>query len=337
MNGRLVEQSYYDMSFLEENRYFDAYRAKGYAIRTYQSDSTGLSPPGDPSVTAQTYKVDDLKVLHSFPTRWTERFSMLFHASLRPKELFRGVVSRVGPLKTSLLEYRSGPVSLSEVWPDRLLEDYRRATENTLFVAHLLIPHFPFVYRSDGSLINVFEWDNQGRVVYYEGEESAYWEKWRAYGEQLQWLATQLDSFLKDLSDHPGYDSTTVIIHGDHGPRLRLLNASDSERFKQLFLGRASLSLYEYEGKRPDPQELLNRFATLFAIKRPGAMTPSVSPVEGSVVYLLQQETGIFAEFMDTDAINSVYQFNPDGSPRAISIRDAWRDLDRDPLQISGE
>ena len=66
-------------------------------------------------------------------------------------------------------------------------------------------------------------------------------------------------------------------------------------------------------------------------------MTPSVSPVEGSVIYLLQQETGIFPEFMDTDAVNSVYQFNPDGTPRAISIRDAWRDLDRDPLQISGE
>ncbi len=41
--GRLVERSYYERSydgirFLEENRYFDAYRAKDYAIRTYQSE-----------------------------------------------------------------------------------------------------------------------------------------------------------------------------------------------------------------------------------------------------------------------------------------------------------
>ena len=60
------------------------------------------------------------------------------------------------------------------------------------------------------------------------------------------------------------------------------------------------------------------------------AITRSVSPVEGSVVYFASAGTGIFAEFifpefMDTDAINSIYNFNPDRSPRGISILDAWR------------
>ena len=58
------------------------------------------------------------------------------------------------------------------------------------------------------------------------------------------------------------------------------------------------------------------------------AITRSASPVERSLVCLRQQETGIFAEFIfaefvDTDAINSIYNFNPDRSPRGISIHDA--------------
>jgi arylsulfatase A-like enzyme len=147
------------------------------------------------------------------------------------------------------------------------------------------------------------------------------------YGEQVQFLAGQIDKFLEGLKETGLYDTTTIIIHGDHGSRLRLLKSSSEqlERLKKETVGFSWLNRYDYEEGEPEFRDLLNRFATLLAIKLPGSHSSQIVTEPGSALYFLERALGQWSASKRYDAVNSVYLFNVDGSPRGIPMADLWR------------
>jgi hypothetical protein len=206
-----------------------------------------------------------------------------------------------------------------------------------LFFVHLLIPHRPYIYRADGSTRDLREVGSQRGLWAFDTKE--YDSLYREYGEQLQFLAGQLDAFLNGLKQTGLYDSTTVIIHGDHGSRIRLLDAKHGEHFERLrreTAGFNPLSRYDYVGD-PDPADLLNRFGTLLAIKPPASASPEVVMEAGSVLYFLQQFFGSWGESKDPDALNAAYLFNADGSPHPIPMVHALRESMHKNLSHRGE
>jgi len=111
-----------------------------------------------------------------------------------------------------------------------------------------------------------------------------------------------------------------VIIHGDHGSRLRLLRAEDQAlRLKLESTPGACpmVSRYDYT-REPDARDLLNRFSTLLAIKPAGATKPEIVNERGSVLFFLLRAFHYGPQTNSVDDMNAAYLFDPDGSPRAI-------------------
>jgi hypothetical protein len=277
-------------------------------------------------VQADTYKIADISKLHDLPTSWRTRFGTIAGVYLRSDQFLLELFERFLPEDYLPDMFMVSPLSLAGIWPDRVLEDYRTASENTLFFVHLLLPHYPYVYRSDGSVTDSSRWNAQEKRLYYEDESTEFWRMYESYGQQLEWVATQLEGFLAGLRDAGGYSRTTVILHGDHGSRLRLLRTS--EREPRLDDGVDEHDDYDYQRGGPDSRDLLNRFATLFAIKHPGAVEPNTISEKGSVLYFLQKETRIFDDVPDYNALNSFYLANKDRSMERIPMLHAWRNPD---------
>jgi hypothetical protein len=134
----------------------------------------------------------------------------------------------------------------------------------------------------------------------------------------VRFLTRQIGELVAGLKKMGLYDAATVIIHGDHGSRLRLLRSADQQVRDKVRNAPGScpiMSRYDYAGE-PDSRDLLNRFSVLLAIKRPASKAPVVIAEPGSVVFFLQRA---FSPGSETrDGVNSVYLFDPDGSPRRI-------------------
>jgi hypothetical protein len=331
LNGRILKRNGEFLRddelrpFLRQNRYFDAYLRKKYAVRVYQSDYIVFSSPEYPSVRGRTYRINSLKALHSVGLRWPARMRQLFVIYLQSDHFWRGVWERALPPRLHPERLRVGPLALQDIWPDQVLHDYRSATQSTLFFIHLLTPHFPYVYRSDGSSRDHNDWNSHQYLEFTDDQTDEYRRRYRLYGEQAKFAASQVGAFLEELKATGLYDSTTVIIHGDHGSRLRLLKSSERQQRRKLRYSPGPCppdDRYDYVGE-PDHRDVLNRFATLLAIKPQGADSPRVVTEPGSVLYFLQREFKFGVKPEPSEDLNSVYLFNADGSPRAIKTMSA--------------
>jgi hypothetical protein len=343
LNGRLLNRTEEYLPdgesaarpFLRKNQYFETFLARNYKVRTYQSDFLRFDAPEYASVRSYTYNANSLKAFRAIPGPWSLRLRQLFAIYVQSDQLWWMISTRLLPSSLQLERIDVGPLAAQDVWPQRLLQDVRAADQNTLFLVHLLIPHRPYVYRADGSVRDLEDVISQtGHWVYDTNE---YRELYRRYGEQVEFLAREIKVFLDDLKQTGLYDSTTIIIHGDHGSRIRLLHPGYAEqlgRFRQEKSAINPLSRYDYLGE-PDASDLLDRFGTLLAIKPKGSQSAEVLNEPGSVLYFLEQSFGSWGGPNNPEALNSSYLFNADGSPHAIPMANILRDHDDRQLRTS--
>lgn len=96
-----------------------------------------------------------------------------------------------------------------------------------LVYAHILVPHPPFVFSSDGQLLVSHANDNfsytDGKKHrhdhLYEGGWQNHYKK--GYATQVSYANRELLSFIETLHKTPGERPRVVIIQGDHGSRLK--------------------------------------------------------------------------------------------------------------------
>ncbi len=117
------------------------------------------------------------------------------------------LVSAESPL---LAHERYDKAAYSEHWKElthhlvRALLDALALPEKNLFlVAHLPIPHAPFVFNADGSYRGPFQ-----------GERMAYDEE--GYARHLQYLDRVLGQFIDTLKECGTYDDAALIVTSDH-------------------------------------------------------------------------------------------------------------------------
>lgn len=298
---------------LHENSYFDGYVAKGYAIRVYQSDYLIYSAPKYSAV-ARNYKANSLKALHASGLEWPARARQILAIFFASDSFWSETWSRVAPAPFHIKPLRVGPLAHTGVWPDAILSDVRNARKKSLFFVHLLVPHYPYVYKADGSLRKPSEWDD--RLVFHRGELADYKSHYESYGEQVRFLTRQLASFLDELRALGLYDSSTIVIHGDHGSRLRLVNTPQD----------VQEALEENRIPR-DIGNLISLYSTLLAVKLPGAAAPEVINTKRSVLSFLRQDLNWPARqtsgAMEPD-IDAVYVYDRAGKQTAIPLPELW-------------
>jgi len=311
--------------YLRRNQEFSRHIQNGDAVRVYQSDY--ILYDTFPQVVARTYQLRSLRPLHQLPMSWLDRLGQIGIVYLQSDRSWWGILDRVfrsKPLPEALMV---GPLSAQEVWPNRILADCRAANRNTLFFAHLMLPHYPVLYRPDGSVRNLEEWRHQGdKLDFYEGDAAEYRQRYEFYGEQVQFVARELETFFDGLRASGLYDSTTIIIHGDHGSRLRLLKEQDRKERERLRVRTdycPAVSRYDYV-RDPELRDLLNRYSTLLVVKPAGASVPETVTEKGSVLYFLRRASGAAIDPTEYKALNSVYLFNANGLPQAIPMLKFW-------------
>jgi len=299
---------------LRDNKLLRSYRDRGYRIEVVQHRAINHVPAGLRADELHEYW-DELGVLDRAPGPWFTRFRWLV-GNYQQSDLVLSKARAFFPFRFA--PHTTGPLSASAVWPRRLAEEIVEERRNTFFLAHLIAPHFPYLYRKNGTVRDLREWS--GDRVDQRSNAEMYRDRYWRYCEQAQFLSRQLDALLDALRGAGVFDSTLIVVHGDHGSRIRrvLKGAGDAARPTG-----SDPERFDYSGP-PSVRDMLDRFSALLAVKRPSAREASADGRQGSMLRFLSEELPI-GEGPLPAAVDSVYLFDGAGKPSEIRILDYWR------------
>lgn len=207
-----------------------------------------------------------LRALARLPGSWTDRFRLLV-----------GHYQALDPITAKckgFFPFRFGlrmvfPLWTEPVWPDRLMEEIASAHEPTYFFAHILSPHGPYVYRPDGALRPLHEW--AADQDYRRLNRTEYADRYDRYAGQILHLQNQVRRLFGELERRGLLERMTVIVHGDHGSRIRMRRP---ETVRLAEDGPQGVDRFDFE-VAPPRREVLDRFSILFAVRRPGLQAGS--------------------------------------------------------------
>lgn len=248
---------------MTRNRYLKRFADAGYRINVYQSDYFDYCATGSVAIAdCVTYKPNALNSdeLSALPTgerirlvldMYYASFALVKLAKLGLMGLDRWLESRgLPPAPLDLWHGRAGPIAVAPVI-DRLEAELSHPTQGNVFFAHLLIPHYPYVYKSDCTIRSpISTWMLRHPPGATNTPESRR-RRYKSYFAQIRCTQRKLDRLFDAMKRAGTYDSATIVIHGDHGARISLTDPSA----KNL----PSMTRDDF----------LDGFSTLFAVKAP--------------------------------------------------------------------
>ena len=127
---------------------------------------------------------------------------------------------------------------------DRIIAGLDKLDYGEVRVAHLLVPHDPYMLDAQCRVLPTSQWfDGHGPGTVLDRE--------RAYGEQVRCLTSRIDKLVQALQRTEAGRDAIVIIHGDHGARINVEDPSAN-------------------GPAMTDRDVLTAYSTMFAIKVPG-------------------------------------------------------------------
>jgi hypothetical protein len=217
------------------------------------------------------------------------RFDAIHSAvrSIQPQFTLQGVPLLSWATDTSWVPNSSPFTSLNTmeimegVWDEVVMVPH-----GNVFLAHLLLPHFPYLYKEDclthrstedwitGTNVDGFRSLGDGQDIGQLREE-----QYSLYFQQLRCLYTNLDKLFLRMKQAGVFDDSIIIIHGDHGSR--------NFRYEPTVENVDLLTDDDYK----------DAFSILYAVKipgKPGGYDRSVLPLE----QLLAQSLQVPQEFL---------------------------------------
>lgn len=189
---------------LYDNTWFDRLKAQGYAIRVTQTawlDMCGDSDAVDVCDTHPLYSINAV-----------QRTMLPTMARLRVL---------LGKLKLGGVDALPAPMASMEAF-DRFEDAIVRQPRGVAHIAHLILPHYGYLYRSDCSLADPTEWRNQpgagktAATISADERTQAY----RLYLPQVVCAQRKVAHLFEQLRKQGVFDQATIIVHGDHGSRI---------------------------------------------------------------------------------------------------------------------
>ncbi len=303
---------------IRANRLFEEFTSKGYRVSAWQHGAMKICTAQAGPVRCREY-TEKIRWLHRAPGDWMLRFRWLV-GSYQSGDPWLVRVKGFFPFRFGIK--LTGPLALEGLWPDGLAAEVLKAPQKTLFAAHLLTPHSPYLYCRDGAIRPMKEWarDRADRRV----SEQDYRELYCRYCEQTEFAAVQLDRLLSRLQAAGLLGGMTVVIHGDHGPRIlrRLPNTIETKpegEDEGIWPGRL-----DYTGE-PDSRDLVDKFSTLLAVKHAGAAASYVCNEKHSVLTFLAREMFHREPPDGVTRADQVYLSDERQAFHAIDIQRYWR------------
>ncbi len=255
---------------LRRNAWFERMAAKGYAIRVYDNSWLGYCAEDNPRIeSCDLFPANSVVYLQSLDIPDLDKAKVLLSAFME-----------VSPMTESLRDivkvplYRLGALATSEVL-ERIAEAVASGGPGRLIFAHLLSPHYSYVYGAEcGLKADIDTWSN--RALPFRRQDEAInttgsrIERYQAYFAQVRCMKRQLQGLFDSLRAAGRYDEATIIIHGDHGSRISIWNPEVAV------------------GERLSDRDIIDNYATLYAIKRPG-LAPAYDPTARSIQALFAE------------------------------------------------
>lgn len=120
------------------------------------------------------------------------------------------IASRLTPL-TSMVAF------------DHLIKvDLQNMRRGQYLFAHLLTPHFPYVFSEECNLRPLHEWRNKTVLPGQRDTLETRAERYRLYAEQLACTRKQIDRLLIAIESNSELTDAVLIINGDHGSRIAI-------------------------------------------------------------------------------------------------------------------
>lgn len=204
--------------------WLDRLARRGYAIRAYQSDYVDFCSLATVA-SCTTYSASTLAASLDYPIPVAQRaqlvlwkFAALSATTMRVLNGADRIYGRVmpagseGPAK--LFEPQDLTTGLASMLAlDRLAADLRRARPGEMYFAHLLLPHYPYLFGADCTVLPVSQWRRRGSAVPMA-------ERRRRYNDQARCTLARVTGAIDGLAAAMPDRRFAAIIQGDHGSRL---------------------------------------------------------------------------------------------------------------------
>jgi hypothetical protein len=277
---------------LKQAAYFQMLQQRGYRLHVYQSKYMDLCHADGVQVQeCLTYPVTSLSLLQGLTLKTTEKAGAIANAIITQsnilrvahkvyERLIRGTLLRAG---WQLPAWRwqaplFGSLPIPRVF-DRLGDDVLRHPRGHAFFAHLLMPHYPYIFDSRCELRpRTSDWltnriASTDVLVYNTVDSRA--RKYDRYADQVRCVLTLIDALLDDLESRGLLDDAIIVINGDHGSRIPV---------------HFPTGLTLASGVLTDT-DLRDSFSALYAIHAPG-VSPGYDPGPMTLVELLNHHLG---------------------------------------------
>lgn len=266
---------------LRESAYLRHLVSLGYRLKVYQSDFLDLCRvPGIAYSSCTTYSGHRIGVLYHTPISPFQRARFITNSFLAGSHYLRrlkAVYQRFGQFPLGWWrtgDSRVAPISVVPVF-DRLQADLREAQQGTAYVAHLLLPHAPYLFDSNCKpRENIDEW--LGQLPANPASERA--KRYRYYFSQMRCTERLVDRLFEAMKAAGVWNDAIIIVHGDHGSRIVKHNPVPENA--------AALTLTDFR----------DAFSALFALRAPGIAAEEVAGLR-PLQALLSEALGIEKTF----------------------------------------
>lgn len=303
---------------LEEAAYFQMLQERGYRLHVYQSSFMDLChADGVQLQQCTTYPVKSLGMLQGLAVPSVQKARTIATAIVTQSNALR-VVNTIYERKIRAALLRAGvqlpgwhwqgplfaPLRVPDVF-EQLSADIVRHPRGHAFFAHLLLPHYPYLFDRRCELRpSMSDWLTNRiaateAFVYNTAESRA--QKYERYAEQTRCVFTLIDALLDDLGSRGLLEDATIVINGDHGSRIPV-------RFPTgMALSTGLLT----------ESDLRDTFSTLYAIRAPGVAS-GYDEAPRSLVELLNHHLG--GEPLSTPGSCRVFLLEEKGGGRLTAV-----------------
>jgi len=218
---------------LKNNAYFALLHQRNYPIHVYQSTYMDFCAEA-PVLLAScfTYRHDGTDWLRSAALSDYQKMTVLLGMYFNLPGAFEGfwksyvglrdMGAQIGVDLPAIMAWDGSAASANAASAfDRFRETVVAAPSGSAHVAHLLLPHSPYIFDRDcGLRTPPFDWLSH-RPLHRKSNSAAGRE--RRYGQyfaQVRCTMRHLRTLFDDLKKAGKWADTTIILHGDHGSRI---------------------------------------------------------------------------------------------------------------------
>ena len=283
---------------LTRNAYFERLSGLGYAIQVHSPDFLYPCPSGM-SASCRAYPSRSLGVLERLDMPISGKLAVVAGTFLQQSEAYARTQERyrrirqqsAGRIPLPAWNWEQNVPAPAGTMPmfDAVAADLANAQRGTFVFAHILMPHYPYVYDANCAQRPEHEWLPRsdpdrvdvphGIINVPEGRAARY----AAYFQQVECTERKITGLLDAIPPRLR-DDAIVIVQGDHGSRITLLDPTT--------VSRRTLALSDYA----------DSFSTMFAVRAPG-IEPGYDLRMAPITCLLR--TLVQSDFRSTSEIES--------------------------------